>query len=55
MKRILASLLLILPISFAGAEQLIPAGSSMQCMVSDKISSKTLHIGDPIHCQVSHT
>src|SRR5277367_2120778 len=55
MKRMLASLLLILPISLtAGAEQLIPAGSSMQCMVSDKISSKTLHLGDPILCQVSH-
>src|ERR1700749_2877658 len=55
MKRILASLLLILPISIAGAEQLIPAGSSMQCMVSDKISSKTVHVGDAILCQVSHT
>ncbi|MGF7181255.1 hypothetical protein [Tunturiibacter psychrotolerans] len=54
MKRILASLLLILPISIAGAEQLIPAGSSMQCMVSDKISSKTVHLGDAILCQVSH-
>src|ERR1700761_6999234 len=55
MKRLLASLLLVLPISFAGAEQLIPAGSSMQCMVSDKISSKTVHVGDAILCQVSHT
>src|SRR6202046_4670998 len=54
MKRILASLLLILPISIAGAEQLIPAGSSMQCMVSDKISSKTVHLGDALLCQVSH-
>jgi hypothetical protein len=54
MKRLLASLLLILPISIAGAEQLIPAGSSMQCMVSDKISSKTVHLGDAILCQVSH-
>jgi hypothetical protein len=54
MKRLLASLLLILPISIAGAEQLIPAGSSMQCMVSDKISSKTVHVGDAILCQVSH-
>jgi hypothetical protein len=54
MKRLLASLLLILPISVAGAEQLIPAGSSMQCMVSDKISSKTVHVGDAILCQVSH-
>jgi len=55
MKRILASLFLLLPISLtAGAEQLIPAGSVMQCMVSDKISSKTLHLGDPVLCQLSH-
>jgi hypothetical protein len=54
MKRIIASLLLLLPVSLtAGAEQLIPAGSVMQCMVSDKISSKTLHLGDPILCQLS--
>jgi hypothetical protein len=54
MKRTLTLLLLALPVSLtAGAEQLIPAGSVMQCMVSDKISSKTLHIGDPILCQLS--
>jgi hypothetical protein len=54
MKRILAPLLLLLPICLtAAAEQLIPAGSVMQCMVSDKISSKTLHLGDPILCQLS--
>ncbi|WP_158944172.1 hypothetical protein [Granulicella sp. S190] len=55
MKRTLALLLLTLPVSLtAVAEQLIPAGSVMQCMISDKISSKTLHIGDPVLCQVSH-
>jgi hypothetical protein len=56
MKHIIASLLLLLPVSLtAGAEQLIPAGSVMQCMVSDKISSQTLHLGDPILCQLSRT
>jgi len=57
MKRFLATLL-VLPLSFAvsaRAEQLIPAGSVMQCMVSDKISSKTTHIGDPVLCQVSRS
>jgi len=53
MKRTLALLLIALPISLT-AEQLIPAGSVMQCMVSDKVSSKTQHIGDPVLCQVSH-
>jgi hypothetical protein len=66
MKHTLAKLLLIVPVSVlpasvlpislsASAEQLIPAGSVMQCMVSDKISSKVTHIGDPVLCQVSHT
>jgi hypothetical protein len=55
MKRILTSLLLILPATLpAGAEQLIPAGSTMQCMVSERISSKIIHVGDPVLCQVSH-
>jgi hypothetical protein len=60
MKRI-TSLLLILPVTLllpitlpAGAEMLIPAGSTMQCMVSDRVSSKTLHVGDPVLCQVGH-
>ena len=57
MKRLLASLL-VLPLAFvasARAEQLIPAGSVMQCMVSDKVSSKTTHVGDPVLCQLSRT
>jgi hypothetical protein len=65
-KHTLAKLLLIVPVSIlpasvlpislsASAEQLIPAGSVMQCMVSDKISSKVTHIGDPVLCQVSRT
>ncbi len=57
MKLFLASLLAVLPVSFAArAEQLIPAGSIMQCMVSQPhLSSKTEHVGDPVLCQVSHS
>ncbi len=57
MKCFLATLLIFLPASLAaGAEQLIPAGSVMQCMVSEpNLSSKTAHIGDPVLCQVSHS
>lgn len=55
MKRILFPLLLLLPASLAAsAEQLVPAGSVMQCVVSDKISSKTTNVGDPVLCMVSH-
>jgi len=37
------------------AEQLIPAGSLVQCTVAEpKLSSKTADIGDPVLCQVSH-
>jgi hypothetical protein len=57
MKVVLATLLIFLPASLvARAEQLIPAGSVMQCMVSEpNLSSKTAHIGDPVLCQVSHS
>lgn len=56
MKRILATSLLVLSASLvAGAEQLVPAGSVMQCMISEKISEKTLHVGDPVLCQLSRT
>src|SRR5215469_5471343 len=57
MKRVLAALLLVLPAWFVvSAEQFIPAGSVMQCMVSDPhISSKTLHVGDPVLCQLGHS
>ncbi|ADW68824.1 hypothetical protein [Granulicella tundricola] len=37
------------------AEQLVPAGSIIQCTVAEaKISSKTTNVGDPVLCQVSH-
>ena len=40
----------------AANERLIPAGSLIQCTVSEpKLSSKTLNIGDPVLCQVSRT
>lgn len=59
MKHRLVTLLLILllPASlFVRAEQLIPAGSVMQCIVSEpNLSSKTAHIGDPVLCQVGHS
>jgi hypothetical protein len=56
MNRIIALSLLTLPLSFAAyAEQLIPAGSVVQCVVSDKVSSKNTNVGDPVLCQLSHT
>ena len=57
MKRFLATLLLVLPASIgAHSEQLIPAGSVVQCMVSEPhLSSKTEHVGDPVLCQLSHS
>lgn len=48
-------LLLAAPLSTAAAEQLIPAGSLISCIVSEpKLSSKTEAIGDPVMCKVSH-
>lgn len=49
--------LVVLAASLPGcaAEQLVPAGSLIQCTVSEpKLSSKTADIGDPVLCQVSH-
>ncbi len=56
MKRIVAGSLLVLSsVLTAGAEQLVPAGSVLQCTISEpKISSKTENIGDPVLCQLSH-
>ncbi len=46
--------LLAAPVS-GFADQLIPAGSIIQCTVSEpKLSSKTADIGDPVLCRVSH-
>jgi hypothetical protein len=39
-----------------GGEQLIPAGSLIQCTVSEpKFNSKTAQVGDPVLCQVGYT
>ncbi len=45
----------LLPLQAHAVEQLIPAGSVIQCTVAEpKISSKTQNVGDPVLCQVSH-
>jgi hypothetical protein len=49
------SLLLSAAPIVASGEQLVPAGSVLKCTVSDKISSKTEAIGDPVMCTLSHT
>jgi hypothetical protein len=49
------SLLLASAPIICSAEQLVPAGSILKCTVSDKISSKTEAIGDPVECTLSHT
>ena len=51
----LLSLLAASPLCLIG-EQLIPAGSLVQCTVSEpKLSSKTTAIGDPVLCQLGHS
>lgn len=59
MKRIGFALLPVLfltaPLTTFATEQLIPAGSLVQCTVAEpKLSSNTTDIGDPVLCQVSH-
>ncbi len=52
---LLSFLFLAVPLVGHAAERLIPAGSLIQCTVSEpKLSSKTADIGDPVLCQVSH-
>lgn len=54
--RLLFSLLCLAAPFAARADQLIPAGSVIQCTVAEgKISSQTQNIGDPVLCQLSHT
>ena len=51
----LSLLLAAAPLTGYASEQLVPAGSLIQCTVSEpRISSKTEAIGDPVLCQVSH-
>ncbi len=50
----LALLLYAAPLSGYAADQLIPAGSLIQCTVAEpRLSSKTADVGDPVLCQVS--
>ena len=54
-KLLLTLLLAAAPFKGYASEQLIPAGSLIQCTVSEpKVSSKTESIGDPVLCGVSH-
>ncbi len=55
MKGALSLLFLLTPALAAhAAEQLIPAGSIVQCTISEpKLSSKTTQVGDPVLCQLS--
>src|SRR6202790_4528317 len=47
--------LLAAPLLHCAGEQLIPAGSLIQCTISEpKLSSKTTAIGDPVLCQLGH-
>jgi hypothetical protein len=39
----------------AGAVQLVPAGSKIECLISEKVSSKTMQVGDPVLCQLNHS
>jgi hypothetical protein len=48
-------LVLAAPIPAYAGEQLIPAGSLIQCTVSEpKFNSKTAQVGDPVLCQVGY-
>lgn len=52
---IVAGMAVITPAG-ARADQLVPAGSVIQCTVAEaKISSQTEKIGDPILCELGHT
>jgi hypothetical protein len=45
-----------IPPANAKADQLVPAGSVLQCTVAEaRISSQTEKVGDPILCQLGHT
>ncbi len=51
----LSLLLLSTPLSAFAGDTLLPAGSLIQCTISEpKLSSKTDKVGDPVLCQVSH-
>jgi len=57
MKRnvMLISVLAFAPLTGFARQQMIPAGSLIQCTISEpKLSSKTTAIGDPVLCHVDH-
>ena len=48
-------LLFAAPLSCYAGEQLIPAGSLIQCTISEpKLSARTTAIGDPVLCRMGH-
>ena len=52
---VLSSLLLATTFSGSAPAQLVPAGSLIQCTISEpKLSSKTEALGDPISCLMTH-
>jgi hypothetical protein len=51
---VLLALLVVAPASLCVADNLIPAGSLIQCTISEaKLSSKTEALGDPISCRIT--
>jgi hypothetical protein len=46
---------LLLVVSPLLAQQLIPAGTLLQCTISEKISSKTTDVGDQVVCQINRS
>ncbi|HEY1767895.1 MAG TPA: hypothetical protein VGG26_09580 [Terracidiphilus sp.] len=52
----LCTILFAAPIGVYAGEQIVPAGSLINCTVSEpKLSSKTANIGDPVLCQLGMT
>ncbi|MGA7341796.1 MAG: hypothetical protein WBE72_20665 [Terracidiphilus sp.] len=52
----LCTILFSAPIAVYAGEQIVPAGSLINCTVSEpKLSSKTTNIGDPVLCQLGMT
>ena len=55
-KRFVLSLLICAAPGLAHADQLVPAGSIINCTIAEsKVSSQTEKIGDPVLCTLGHT
>lgn len=53
-RRALALLVFAAPLTGYAGEQLIPAGTTIQCTLSEpRLSSKTADVGDPVLCRVN--